>query len=554
MEQKTGFFTYAKKDLLSGLIVFLIALPLCLGIAQASGAPLFSGIVAGIVGGIIIGFLSGSQLSVVGPAAGLTAIVLTAIGELGAFDIFLCSVMVAGAVQLLLGFLKAGSIANYFPNNVIEGMLAGIGLTIIIKQIPDAVGYTRQNHDRMVDADDGFSFNTITDSLQHIELGAVIIAVIGLAILILWQTKAFKKVQLLPSGLIVVVLGIVLNEVFKSGGSSLYLDDTHLVSLPIASSASDFFSQFMMPSWSGFSNPKVWQTGVVIAIVASIETLLCIEATDKLDPLKRNTPTNRELKAQGIGNMISGLLGGLPVTSVIVRSSANINAGARTKISTIFHGLLLAICVASIPMVLNLIPKSALAAILIYTGYRLCKPAVFIHMWKDGGITQFIPFAVTAFAVVSLDLLKGVGIGIIISIFYILRNNMRIPYYYQRSSFSNGELIKLTLAQEVSFLNKASIKETLENLPGNTAVIIDATQTEYIDFDVLDMIRGFYETKAPEKNIKMSLVGFKNMYNVPTIPAASEIEALGELTDGNEVPKRSAGGYKKLLRQLTSLK
>jgi MFS superfamily sulfate permease-like transporter len=524
-------FAHIKSDFVSGLIVFLIALPLCLGIALASGAPLFAGIVAGIIGGIVIGALSGSQLSV-------TAIVLVAIGELGAFDIFLCSVIVAGAVQFLLGVLKAGTIANYFPNSVIEGMLAGIGLTIIIKQIPDAVGYTKQNHDSMVDAEDGFNANIIEDALEHIEPGAAIIAIVGIVILILWQTKAFSRLKMIPAGLVVVVTGVVLNAVFKGG--NLYLDATHLVSLPVADSFSSFISNFTMPDVSGFANPAVWKTGVVIAIVASIETLLCLEATDKLDPYKRYSPTNRELRAQGIGNMLSGLIGGLPVTSVIVRSSANINAGARTKMSAIIHGALLLICVASIPMVLNLIPKASLAAILIYTGYRLCKPAVFIHMWKHGGVQQFIPFAATAICVVSLDLLKGVGIGMVISIFYILRNNMRIPYYYQRSSFSNGELVKLTLAQEVSFLNKASIKETLEHLPENTNVIIDASQTEYIDFDVLDLIRDFNDTKAQDKNIKMSLIGFKNSYKVPT--AVSEWDV---------VPKRSAGGYKKLIKQLT---
>ncbi len=540
-------FAHIKNDFVSGLIVFLIALPLCLGIALASGAPLFSGIVAGIIGGIVIGALSGSQLSVTGPAAGLTAIVLVAIGELGAFDIFLCSVIVAGGVQFLLGVLKAGMIANYFPNSVIEGMLAGIGLTIIIKQIPDAVGYTKQNHDSMVDAEDGFSLKIIEDALAHIELGAAIIAVIGIVILILWQTKAFSRVKMIPAGLVVVVMGVVLNAVFQGG--DLYLDATHLVSLPVADSFSGFISNFTLPNLNGFANPAVWKTGVVIAIVASIETLLCIEATDKLDPYKRYTPTNRELRAQGIGNILSGLIGGLPVTSVIVRSSANINAGARSKMSTIVHGALLLICVASIPAILNLIPKASLAAILIYTGYRLCKPTVFIHMWKDGGAQQFIPFAATAICVVSLDLLKGVGIGMVISIFYILRNNMRIPYYYQRSSFSNGELVKLTLAQEVSFLNKASIKETLEHLPENTNVIIDASQTEYIDFDVLQLVRDFTDTKAIDKNIKVSLIGFKNTYKVPT--AASEWEVVSELADGNEVPKRSAGGYKKLLKQLT---
>ncbi|RYE25685.1 MAG: SulP family inorganic anion transporter [Sphingobacteriales bacterium] len=550
MQQKTSFFTHYKKDLLAGLIVFLIALPLCLGIAQASGAPLFSGIVAGIIGGIVIGSLSGSQLSVVGPAAGLTAIVLTAIGDLGAFDIFLCSVMVAGAVQIILGFLKAGTIASYFPNSVIEGMLAGIGLTIIIKQIPDAVGYAKDHEGTMVDADDGFIMSKVTNALEHIEPGAAIIALVGLAILILWQTKPFKKLQLIPSGLLVVVIGTVMNELFKASASSLSLYDTHLVNLPMASSAQEFIGQFSMPNWAGFANPKVWQTGVIIAVVASIETLLCIEATDKLDPLKRFTPTNRELKAQGIGNIVSGLIGGLPVTSVIVRSSANINAGARTKLSAIFHGTLLLICVASIPFVLNMIPKASLAAILIFTGYRLCKPSVFKHMWKEGGWTQFIPFVATAVAVVTLDLLKGVGIGLVISIFYILRHNMRIPYYYQRSSFSNGDLVKLTLAQEVSFLNKASIKETLDNLPDNTSVIIDASQTEYIDFDVLDMIREFYNSQAPTKNIKMSLIGFKNTYKVPK--GVTENEVVSDLENSSEEPVRSSGKHTKLLKQLTS--
>lgn len=549
MNQQTQLFRYIKSDFVSGLIVFLIALPLCLGIALASGAPLFSGIVAGIVGGIVIGALSGSQLSVTGPAAGLTAIVLVAIGELGAFDIFLCSVMVAGAVQFVLGVLKAGTIANYFPNSVIEGMLAGIGLTIIIKQVPDAVGYTKQNFDNMVDADDGFSLNIIEDALAHIELGAAIIAIVGIVILVLWQTKAFRKLSMLPAGLVVVVIGVVINAIFKSNNSSLYLDGTHLVNLPVAESFEGFLGHFMFPDFSGFANPKVWQTGVVIAIVASIETLLCIEATDKLDKLKRYTPTNRELRAQGIGNIISGLIGGLPVTSVIVRSSANINAGAKTKLSAIIHGALLLVCVATIPVILNMIPKASLAAILIYTGYRLCKPAVFKHMWKEGGATQFIPFAATALFVVSLDLLKGVGIGLVISVFYILRQNMRVPYYFQRSTFSNGELVKLTLAQEVSFLNKASIKQTLENLPPQTSVIIDASQTEYIDFDVLDLIRDFHTTKAPEKNIKMSLIGFKNVYRVPS--DATETDVVSELMDGNEMPKRSSGGYKKLIKQLT---
>lgn len=547
MSQKASMFAYFKKDALAGLIVFLIALPLCLGIAQASGAPLFSGVVAGIVGGIVIGFLSGSQLSVVGPAAGLTAIVLAAINDLGAFDIFLCAVVAAGFFQIILGILKAGSISNYIPSSVIEGMLAGIGLTIIFKQIPDAVGYRKDTTAVMSDADDGFHFDFINNAVHHIELGALMIALIGLAILIMWQTKWFRKVQLIPSGLLVVVLGVVINALLISNGSAHALEDTHLVSLPVASSAAEFFGHFTFPNLNGFARMDVWLTGATIAAVASIETLLCIEATDKLDPLKRYTPTNRELRAQGIGNIVSGLVGGLPVTSVIVRSSANINAGARTKLSTIIHGILLLVCAASIPWLLNLIPKAALAAILIFTGYKLCNPKVFKHMWK-GGWTQFIPFLVTALCVFGIDLLKGVGIGLAISIFYILRQNIRIPFYYVRNSFKTGDVVKLTLAQEVSFLNKASIMETLNNIPEGSSIIIDASQTEYIDFDVLDIIREFHDIKAQDKKITVSLVGFKDEYKIPK--SLPERELIHAIRDENEMPVRSSGNYTDLMEEL----
>ncbi len=538
---------YIKKDFFSGLIVFLIALPLCLGIAQACHAPLFSGIVAGIVGGIVVGFFSSSHLSVTGPAAGLTAIVLVAITELNSFEVFLCSVILAGVIQTAFGYLKAGAIANYIPSSVLEGMLAGIGLTIIIKQLPDAVGFAKNKAAVMVDAEDGFLVNTITTATHHVQGGAIIITLVGILLLVVWQTKAFKKLQLLPAGLLVVVVGTMLNVIFNKMAPQLGLDNTHLVSLPVASSIADFFKQFTAPDLNGFKVAKVWETGIVIAVVASIETLLCIEATDKLDPMKRYTSTDQELKAQGIGNIVSGLLGGLPVTSVIVRSSANVNAGAKSKLSTIIHGTLLLICAASIPAILNMIPKAALAAILIFTGYKLCKPTVFKHMWK-GGLTQFIPFIATLVGVVALDLLKGVGIGLVISIFYLLRHNIRLPYYYQRSTYSNGELIKLTLGQEVSFLNKASIKETLENLPNHSVVIIDASETQYIDFDVLDLIKEFYTTRAKEKHINMSLLGFKSDYDVPKAP--TEREAMAKLVDRNEIPERSSGNYKKLLNQL----
>ncbi len=537
---------FSSRDALSGLIVFLIALPLCLGIAQASGAPPFAGILSGVIGGIVVGSLSRSAVSVSGPAAGLIAIVVAALASLGRFEIFLCAVMVAGALQLLLGIARAGGIADYIPTNVIEGMLAGIGVTIIIKEVVNAVGFDKQAF--VAEGETGFQWSDITDALGHIEPGAVIISVTGLLILALWSTKAFKKVQLVPAGLLVVLLGVALNEIFQASLPALGLNDNHLVALEVPSTASDFFGQFTLPDFSGFLMPEVWTTGVVIAVVASIETLLCIEATDKLDPLKRVTPTNRELRAQGIGNMLSGFIGGLPITSVIVRSSANINAGARTKLSTIIHGSLLLVCVAAIPALLNHIPKAALAAILIFTGFRLARPAVWRHMFKAGW-NQFIPFVATVLCVVFLDLLKGVGIGLLISIFFILRQNARIPYYFQRSSFSNGDLIKLTLAQEVSFLNKASIKQTLEKLPDGSAVIIDASSTEYIDYDVLEVIRDFHHSRASERGIKLSLIGFQDEYKVPQ--AASEREVVSTLLEkADGVPRQSAGDYKELLREL----
>lgn len=548
MSKNKSFFT-PKKDLVSGLIVFLIALPLCLGIAQASNAPLFSGIVAGIVGGIVIGFLSKSQLSVSGPAAGLVSIVVGALADLQAFEIFVCAVMLAGLFQIILGFLKAGTFANFFPSSVIEGMLAGIGLTIIFKQLPDAVGFNGPDHlIGMRDGERGMNFEILTGITDHIKLGALLITLIGILILILWQTKPMKKFQLIPAGLLVVLIGTFLNMLFKATAGALHLDDEFLVQLNVPNSAQDFFAQFSFPNFSGFLNPKVWQYGAIIAVVASIETLLCIEATDKLDPLKRNTSGNAELRAQGIGNMLSGLIGGLPITSVIVRSSANINAGARSKYSAIFHGVLLLTCVASIPAILNYIPKSALAAILIFTGFRLARPALFRHMYKVGP-TEFIPFVVTAVAVALpfLGLLKGVAIGFVINIFYLLRANMRIPYFYKRVQSENGDITRLELAQEVSFLNKGSIKETLGSIADGSTIIIDASKSEYIDYDVLEEIREFYDVQAPNRNITVSLIGFKNDYKIPQ--GANVHFQMDELASDKSA-KTSAGKHKKLLKEL----
>lgn len=527
--KQQGFFSNIKNDAISGVIVFLIALPLCLGIAQASQAPLFAGLVSGIIGGIVIGALSGSQLSVAGPAAGLVAIVISALNILS-WEAFLCAVIVAGAIQVVLGFARAGSIASYFPNSVISGMLAGIGLTIIIKQIPEALGYDGEGHERMVSAEDGFSWEYVSSSFNHMETGAIIVSLLSITLLLLWTLKPFKKLTLLPSGLVVVIVGVLINQLFKMQGSELYLGDIHLVNLPIANSFSEFFGQFTIPDFSGFSNKEVWVTGVTIAAVASIETLLCIEATDKLDPEKRYTPTNRELKAQGVGNMLSGFIGGLPITSVIVRSSANIHSGAKSKAATIIHGSLLLICVGTIPVILNMIPKASLAAILIFVGYKLCNPKSFIHTYREGGWTQFIPLLVTTLSVVMLDLLKGVGIGLAISLIFLLYRNMRIPFFFRKTTHKKGELVEIKLAQEVSFLNKAGIKMALQRLPDNTKVIIDASETEYIDFDVLDLIREFHDNQARDKGIEMSLVGFKKSYKVPT--AKSTREMMSRLTDG----------------------
>lgn len=549
MAKVKSMFAYLKSDFVAGLIVFLIALPLCLGIAQASNAPLFSGIIAGIVGGIVVGFFSKSTFSVSGPAAGLVAIVIGALGELGTFEVFLCAVALAGVFQFILGLAKAGTFANFFPSSVIEGMLAGIGLTIIFKQIPDAVGYSPDNLIGMRDGERGMNLEILQGISNHIHLGAVVITLVCIVLLFLWQTKAFSKLKAVPAGLVVVLVGTFLNIIFQSISGTLHLSSDYLVQLNVPKTHTEFLAQFSLPDFKGFLNPLVWQWAGIIAVVASIETLLCIEATDKMDPLKRNTSGNTELKAQGIGNLISGLIGGLPITSVIVRSSANVNAGAKTKLSTIIHGILLLVCVAAIPAILNYIPKSALAAILIFTGYKLAHPSKFKHM-KSVGITEFIPFVVTAVAIALpfLGLLKGVGLGMLISIFYLLRSNMRIPYYYKRIKTDDEHVIRLELAEEVSFLNKGSIKATLDRIPEDSTVIIDARNSQYIDYDVLEEIREFYKALAPSKDIQVSLVGFRNDYNIPDVGNVHYL--MDEDAEQSDNVSKWAGKHKKLLKEL----
>jgi MFS superfamily sulfate permease-like transporter len=516
MTKKINLFANLKSDFASGLVVFLVALPLCLGIAMASGAPLFSGIISGVIGGIVVGYLSKSHISVSGPAAGLTAIILTAITDLGAFDVFLTAVFIAGLIQLALGFIKAGTISNYFPTNVIEGMLAGIGIIIIMKQLPHAFGYDSdfEGDQSFLQMDGSNTFSTLLGIFDYVQLGSIIITVISLLILITWDKVSFlKKLKLIPGALVAVLIGVILNEIFTSTGSSLAIAKEHLVSLPVPTTLEEFKQIIVTPNFSGITNLKVWIVGLTIAIVASIETLLCIEAADRMDAQKRYTDTNVELKAQGIGNIVSSLLGGLPMTSVVVRSSANNNAGAKSKMSAIIHGVLLLISVVTIPLILNKIPLATLAAILLLVGYKLAKPSTFRHFWKKGKY-QFVPFIATLSAVVFTDLLKGVALGIIISIIFVLKGNLKRAYNFRKEEYADGDVIHIDLAQEVSFLNKAAIKSTLNDIPENSKVIIDAKDTVYIAHDILDLIHEFKTTRAKDDNIKVKLKGFKKAYQL----------------------------------------
>jgi MFS superfamily sulfate permease-like transporter len=488
-------------DFPSSIVVFLVALPLCLGVALASSAPLFSGIIAGIIGGIVVGSLSGSQLSVSGPAAGLTAIVGAAILKLPSFETFLLAVVICGVLQIVLGFVKAGIIGDYIPNSVIKGMLAAIGLILILKQFPHLIGY-----DSDFEGDQSFqqsnnenTFSGFVHAFRYITPVAVLIGVVSLVFQIFWEKftagqKGFLK--LIPAPLVVVLIGVGINEFFKAKGATYAIEPQHMVNLPVAQSTSEFLSFFTLPDFAGFANKKVWIAGVTLALVASLETLLSIEAVDALDPYQRVTNKERELKAQGVGNLLSGLVGGLPITSVIVRSSANVNAGAKSKMSTILHGSLLLVCVALIPGLLNLIPKAALAAILIYTGYKLAKPSLFKAYYKKGW-DQFLPFVITIVAILLTDLLIGVLIGIGIGLFFVIRSNFKTSVFVVHDE--NKYLFRLR--KDVSFLNKPIIKNKLEEVPADSVVIIDASRADFIDKDVIDVIEDFM-LHAPLNNIR----------------------------------------------------
>jgi MFS superfamily sulfate permease-like transporter len=495
---------YIKSDFRSAIIVFLVALPLCLGIALASGAPLFSGVIAGIIGGIVVGSLSGSPLSVSGPAAGLTTIVAAAILDLGSYPAFLFCVVLAGIFQIAFGYLKAGSIGHFFPASVIKGMLAGIGLILILKQIPHAVGYDNdfEGDERFFQANDQNTFSEIANAWEALTPGAIIIAMLSIVILIVWESKQiqrYKFFRALPAPLGVVILGVVINLLFNSYVPYLVIEGKHMVNLPQLSNPEEVSSFIVFPDFSFWNNSKIYFTALTIAIVASLETLLSIEACDKLDPYKRRTPLNQELKAQGVANFLSGLFGGLPLTSVIVRSSTNINSGARTKASTISHGVILLIMVLLFPQILQMIPLASLAAILIVIGYKLSNPWLYQSMYGKGW-NQFLPFITTVVGLMFTNLLQGVFMGILVAVFFILRTNFQVAIIM----VSKGDNFLLKMTKDVSFLNKANLRTKLQSIPPNSSVTIDGSQSAFIDADIRETIEDFIH-EGRTKNIEIDL-------------------------------------------------
>jgi SulP family sulfate permease len=497
-----------KHDLPASIVVFFVAVPLCLGIALASGAPLFSGIIAGIVGGIVVGGASGSALGVSGPAAGLAVIVLGAIATLGgSFEAFLVAVVLAGVLQIAMGYAGLGAIAYYFPSSVIKGMLSGIGLLIIIKQVPHAFGYVGGTNEELVTTGGGAAVNPVAHMLDKITPGALLVSATALVLLVTWENwlapraKFFRTV---PGPLAAVAVGIFMSALMASGAIPFTLAANQLVAIPVAGSVSEFLAQFATPDFSVLARTDVYFIAFVLALIASIETLLCVEATDRLDPQKRITPTNRELKAQGFGNIVSGLIGGLPITQVIVRSSANISFGGRTKMSAILHGVLILLCVIAIPGILNRIPLATLAAILLVVGYKLSKPALFVQMYRHGW-EQFTPFVATVAGILAFDLLTGIGIGLAVGIAVVLHHNLKNPFSVTMRHPEALEY-RIQLAEEVSFLNKGSILQQLQEIPEDSHVVIDGSRSKVVDFDVLEILRDFRNT-APARRIAVELQG-----------------------------------------------
>lgn len=500
-------------DLKAGLVVFFVALPLCLGIALASGAPLVSGLLAGIIGGVVVGLFSGSHTSVSGPAAGLSAVVAAQILSLGSFSAFLTAVILAGLIQIALGLAKGGFIAAFFPSSVIKGLLAAIGVIIILKQIPHLVG-----HDLDPEGDMSFfqpdlqtTFSELISMFGDFQLGASVIGIVSLALLVLWDKWKPLKTSLFPAPVAVVLLGIAAVLWFEQLGEPWLIKPSHLVQVPVASDVAELVGLLPRPDFSHWMNPAVYVAGITLAIVASLETLLNLQAVDRIDPQQRTSPPSQELVAQGIGNVACGLVGGLPVTSVIIRSSVNVSAGGQTKLATLVHGALLLVSVPLLPTWLNTIPLSCLAAILLMTGIKLASPALMKQMWNEGRY-QFIPFAATLTAIVFTDLLIGIVIGLVVAIGFILNSNMRRPVRRFVEKHLGGDVVHIELANQESFLNRAALSHVLAEVPRNGRVLLDAENTDYIDPDVLDLIRDFKEQAGPARGIDVSLIGFRNEY------------------------------------------
>lgn len=507
---------YFKYDFVAAVVVFLVAIPLCLGIALASNAPLFSGILSGIVGGIIVGALSGSHVSVSGPAAGMAAVVVAAIAQLGDFHVFLLALVLAGMIQMLVGSLRAGFIAEYIPSNVIQGLLCAIGILLIIKQLPLAFTLSTDLIDlkkQLLETTESFSISPLYELSFHINGGAFIISFVSFAILIYFSRTSNKWLKAIPGPIVVVIVGILLNEIFMLSGSYLLQNSPHLVNIPEHDGFADFLAQLQSPRWQAWRNPHVYLYAMILAIVASLESLLNVKAGEKLDKKKRYCSKDQELVAQGVGNIVAGLIGGIPVTSVIVRTSVNVQTGAKTKMSTIMHGLFIILAVILLPQTLNKIPLSSLAAILIYTGYKLTSPSIYRTIYQQG-LDRFIPFIITVISIVLLNLLAGILIGLFVSLFFILKSSSKARLDIVKEFFPTGITYRLMLPQQTTFLNKASLIAELDTIPNHAQLIIDANQSEYIDKEIIEFLHEFKDEKAPQKNISLNLIGFKKHYDI----------------------------------------
>lgn len=538
---------YLKFDIVAAIVVFLVAIPLCLGIALASGAPLFSGILSGIIGGIVVGSLSGSQVSVSGPAAGMAAVVVTAVAQIGDFNSFLLALTLAGLLQVVIGSFKAGFVADYVPTNVVQGLLCAIGILLIIKQLPLAFTLSadfKELNTHLLETTEGITLSPLLALSNHINSGAMLITSISLAILIYFDRTKNKILKEIPSPIIVVIMGVILNEIFIWTNLSLVQNSPQLVNIPKTIGLYEFFSQLQFPDWSAWGNPKIYLYALIISIVASLETLLNLKAGERLDIKRRNSSSNQELIAQGVGNMTAGLIGGIPITSVIIRTSINIQAGSKTKVSTILHGFFILFAVMLLPGTLNKIPLSSLAAILIYTGYKLNKPTIYRNIYSQGS-DRFIPFIVTVVSIIAFNLLAGILIGLAISLFYILKSNSQARIDIIKEIYPKGVTSRLVLPQQMTFLNKAALVAELDSIPKHAQLIIDARYTHYIDKEILELLNEFKE-QAPSKNIALNLTGFKDSYkvhnyidfiNVTTYDVQSHLspaEVLNILHEGNQ--------------------